>query len=221
MLYNGKRHQQSYQSLMFMCAGTVVATQRHVCVVHVGVCRHPASASTTLIAASQPGNSLPHLHRRACRIAQHSTAYAAQHPHCVVLVMLGTALACVGTGCMYICMCMYMQAITITLQRHPSIWIISLLVFLALATGGILGVVFVAANETQQRRLAAEGEAGGLGQSRTTCGVQTHKHACTHTCTHIVQRVVVAFVHQVPGAQCWWWSMGGACQEASRSASWR
>lgn len=51
------------------------------------------------------------------------------------------------------------RSIGMTLKRHPSIWITSLLVFLVLAVGGIVGVVAVAANETWQRRQAAQGAA--------------------------------------------------------------
>jgi hypothetical protein len=50
-----------------------------------------------------------------------------------------------------------LQAVKATLQRHPSIAIIPLLLFLALTTGGVIGVMYAAANETQQRRMSAEG----------------------------------------------------------------
>lgn len=54
------------------------------------------------------------------------------------------------------CLCC-LQSIGIALKKHPSIWISSLLVFLILAIGGIIGVVAVASNETYQRHQAAEG----------------------------------------------------------------
>ena len=50
-----------------------------------------------------------------------------------------------------------MQAVAATLRRHPSIAIIPLLLFLAMTTGGVIGVIFVAQNETHQRRMSAEG----------------------------------------------------------------
>lgn len=50
-----------------------------------------------------------------------------------------------------------LQAVKVTLRRHPSIAIIPLLLFLALTTGGVIGVMYVAANETKQRRMSAEG----------------------------------------------------------------
>lgn len=50
-----------------------------------------------------------------------------------------------------------LQAVAASLKRHPSIAIIPTLLFLALTTGGIIGVMYVAANETHQRRMSAEG----------------------------------------------------------------
>jgi hypothetical protein len=49
------------------------------------------------------------------------------------------------------------QAVAATMRRHPSIFIIPLLLFLAMTTGGIIGVIFVAQNENHQRRMSAEG----------------------------------------------------------------
>lgn len=55
------------------------------------------------------------------------------------------------------CIYHHPQAIAATLRHNPSIWITTLLVFLLLSTGGLLGVFFISANETYQRRQAAEG----------------------------------------------------------------
>lgn len=51
-----------------------------------------------------------------------------------------------------------LQAVAATLRRYPSIAIISLLLFMVLTTGAVIGVIYIAANETHQRRLSAEGE---------------------------------------------------------------
>lgn len=55
-----------------------------------------------------------------------------------------------------------LQAVAATLRRYPSIAIISLLLFMVLTTGAVVGVMYIAGNETHQRRLSAEGEPRSL-----------------------------------------------------------